>query len=86
MKTLDYLKLYDNNNSNSIIDYLEYIKLYKSKSTIQTYANSIKNFYDFLYNYYSIGQYNIVQSEKILTINNIGLSEDSIIIPYYSIV
>ncbi|MDA0027292.1 tyrosine-type recombinase/integrase [Brachyspira hyodysenteriae] len=52
MKTLDYLKLYDNNNSNSIIDYLEYIKLYKSKSTLQTYSNSIKNFYDFLYFYY----------------------------------
>ncbi|MCZ9852186.1 tyrosine-type recombinase/integrase [Brachyspira hyodysenteriae] len=76
MKTLDYLKLYDNNNSNSIIDYLEYIKLYKSKSTIQTYANSIKNFYNFLYNYYSIGQYNIVQSEKILNSNNIRLSKD----------
>ncbi|MCZ9972215.1 site-specific integrase [Brachyspira hyodysenteriae] len=76
MKTLDYLKLYDNNNSNSIIDYLEYIKLYKSKYTIQTYANSIKNFYNFLYNYYSIGQYNIVQSEKILNSNNIRLSKN----------
>ena len=52
MKTLDYLKLYDNNNSNLIIQYLEYIKLYKSKSTLQTYSNSIKNFYDFLYFYY----------------------------------
>ena len=52
MKTLDYLKLYDNNNSNLIIKYLEYIKLYKSKSTLQTYSNSIKNFYDFLYFYY----------------------------------
>ncbi|MDA0041247.1 tyrosine-type recombinase/integrase [Brachyspira hyodysenteriae] len=52
MKTLDYLKLYDNNNSNLIINYLEYIKLYKSKSTLQTYSNSIKNFYDFLYFYY----------------------------------
>lgn len=52
MKTLDYIKLYDNNNSNLIIQYLEYIKLYKSKSTLQTYSNSIKNFYDFLYFYY----------------------------------
>lgn len=52
MKTIDYLKLYDNNNSNLIIKYLEYIKLYKSKSTLQTYSNSIKNFYDFLYFYY----------------------------------
>ncbi|WP_420914566.1 hypothetical protein [Brachyspira hyodysenteriae] len=52
MKTLDYLKLYDNNNSNLIIQYLEYIKLYKSKSTLQTYSSSIKNFYDFLYFYY----------------------------------
>lgn len=52
MKTLDYLKLYDNNNSNLIIKYLEYIKLYKSKATIQTYSSSIKNFYDFLYFYY----------------------------------
>ena len=52
MKTLDYLKLYDNNNSNLIIQYLEYIKLYKSKTTIQTYSNCIKRFYDFLYFYY----------------------------------
>ena len=52
MKTLEYLKLYDNNNSNLIIQYLEYVKLYKSKSTLQTYSSSIKNFYDFLYFYY----------------------------------
>lgn len=60
MKTLDYLKIYDNNNSNLIINYLEYIKLYKSKSTVNTYANSIKNFYDFLHIYYDIGLSSIV--------------------------
>ncbi|ADG71759.1 tyrosine-type recombinase/integrase [Brachyspira murdochii] len=64
MKTLDYLKLYDNNNSNLIIKYLEYIKLYKSKATIQTYAHSLKNFYDFLYFYY-----NNRQSKDILLYN-----------------
>ena len=64
MKTLDYLKLYDNNNSNLIIQYLEYIKLYKSKSTLQTYSNSIKNFYDFLYFYY-----NNRQSKDVLLYN-----------------
>ena len=61
MKTLDYLKLYDNNNSNLIIKYLEYIKLYKSKTTIQTYSSSIKNFYDFLYFYYYNGQSKNIQ-------------------------
>lgn len=61
MKTLEYLKLYDNNNSNLIIQYLEYIKLYKSKATIQTYAHSLKNFYDFLYNYYNIRQSKNIQ-------------------------
>ena len=55
MKTIDYLKLYDNNNSNLIIQYLEYTKLYKSKSTLQTYSSCIKKFYDFLYFYYDIG-------------------------------
>ena len=64
MKTLDYLKLYDNNNSNLIIKYLEYIKLYKSKTTIQTYSNCIKRFYDFLYFYYENRQ-----SEDILIYN-----------------
>ena len=64
MKTLDYLKLYDNNNSNLIIQYLEYIKLYKSKTTIQTYSNCIKRFYDFLYFYYENRQ-----SEDILIYN-----------------
>lgn len=64
MKTLDYLKLYDNNNSNLIIQYLAYIKLYKSKTTIQTYSNCIKRFYDFLYFYYENRQ-----SEDILIYN-----------------
>lgn len=61
MKTIEYLKLYDNNNSNLIIQYLEYIKLYKSKATIQTYAHSLKNFYDFLYFYYNNGQSDNIQ-------------------------
>ncbi|SUW21351.1 bacteriophage-associated integrase XerDC family protein [Brachyspira pilosicoli] len=52
MKTIECLKLYDNNNSNLIIQYLEYSKLYKSKATIQIYSSCIKRFYDFLFFYY----------------------------------
>lgn len=70
MKTLDYLKLYDNNNSNLIIQYLEYIKLYKSKTTIQTYSSSIKNFYDFLYFYYYNGQSKNIQLYNIEVLYN----------------
>lgn len=65
MKTPDYLNLYDNNNSNLIIQYLEYAKLYKSKSTIQTYSNTIKNFYDFIKLYYSTISYLIVNRKTL---------------------
>lgn len=62
MKTIECLKLYDNNNSNLIIEYLEYSKLYKSKATIQIYSSCLKRFYDFLFFYYDNRQSENTQS------------------------
>lgn len=62
MKTIECLKLYDNNNSNLIIEYLEYAKLYKSKATIQIYSSCLKRFYDFLFFYYDSRQSKNIQS------------------------
>ncbi|WP_302279427.1 tyrosine-type recombinase/integrase [Brachyspira pilosicoli] len=65
MKTLDILKLYDNNNSNLIIKYLDYIKLYKTNATIDTYASNLKNFYDYIFKYYNTISYSIVNRKTL---------------------
>ena len=65
MKTLEILKSYDKHHSNFIFKYIEYIKLYKTKSTVDTYSSSIKNFYDFIKLYYSTISYLIVNRKTL---------------------
>lgn len=64
MKTLDCLKLYDNNN-NLIIKYLDYIKLYRTEATTYTYASSLKNFYDYIAMHYDSVSYKIVNRKTL---------------------
>ncbi len=56
-KTLECLKIYDNNNTNLIIKFIDEIKLYKSETTLVTYSNNIRNFYEFLDKNYNTNFY-----------------------------